>query len=164
MNFCNVCGRKLTSPESIARGVGPVCGGGDHVCTLPFSAGLQRLTDPIDYDIELVRTGDGNVVTNVPWSVIHHSPNGFEWGYMGSGPADLALNILNAFAPPGSDGQPAVKCFEGFSSYTASMLHQEFKNHFLVGLPEKGGTITADDIKEWIDDQQLVYPEQRALL
>lgn len=25
---------------------------------------------------------------------VHHSPTGFEWGYGGSGPADLALSIL----------------------------------------------------------------------
>ena len=26
--------------------------------------------------------------------VVHHSPDGFNWGYGGSGPADLALSIL----------------------------------------------------------------------
>lgn len=26
--------------------------------------------------------------------IVYHSPTGFEWGYAGSGPADLALNIL----------------------------------------------------------------------
>lgn len=29
--------------------------------------------------------------------VLWHSPNGFEYGYMGSGPADLALSILAHF-------------------------------------------------------------------
>ena len=102
---CNICGRTLTDPDSIARGVGPVCGSGDAACTDSFTLGLQRLSAPIDYDIELTRSNDDCRVTNVPWTVIQHSPDGFEWGYEGSGPADLALNILNAFVPSGSDGQ-----------------------------------------------------------
>ena len=34
--------------------------------------------------------------SNVAQSVVKHSPDGFEWGYGGSGPADLAYNILYA--------------------------------------------------------------------
>ena len=33
--------------------------------------------------------------TNVPIKVVHHSPAGIEWGYHGSGPADLALNLAH---------------------------------------------------------------------
>jgi len=31
--------------------------------------------------------------------VVRHSPTGMEWGYNGSGPADLALSIVAALAP-----------------------------------------------------------------
>ena len=36
------------------------------------------------------------VGTNVPWTVVKNSPYGFNFGYGGSGPADFALNILQA--------------------------------------------------------------------
>ena len=65
---------------------------------------------PLDLPIEqrgivLRRTGH-DVLTNVPHLVVHHSPTGYEWGYGGSGPADLALNILdrNRCAPSGRSG------------------------------------------------------------
>ena len=46
------------------------------------------------------RTARGNVVTvngqylNARLDIYAHSPTGFEWGYGGSGPAQLALAIL----------------------------------------------------------------------
>lgn len=91
------------------------------------------------------------VQTNVPWSVVEHSPDGFEWSYAGSGPSDLALNILNAFIPPGSDSQRPVRCFEGEASKTAAALHQCFKEEFLAGLPAEGGTIPGEVIRAWIE-------------
>jgi hypothetical protein len=47
-----------------------------------------------------IRIGDGATVTvnsqplNPRHDLRNHSPNGFEWGYSGSGPAQLALAIL----------------------------------------------------------------------
>lgn len=44
---------------------------------------------------------DGDAVLPLP-HVVYHSPDGFEWGYAGSGPHDLALSILAhhaGFAP-----------------------------------------------------------------
>ena len=37
---------------------------------------------------------DGNMRAPLRHRIVYHSPTGFEWGYAGSGPADLALNIL----------------------------------------------------------------------
>jgi hypothetical protein len=34
---------------------------------------------------------------NIQRRIVRHSPTGFAWGYGGSGPADLALNILSVF-------------------------------------------------------------------
>ena len=51
--------------------------------------------------------------TNVPHLVVHHSPTGYEWGYGGSGPADLALNILEwQLRREGYRGD-TIPCFEG---------------------------------------------------
>ncbi len=37
--------------------------------------------------------------SNLPHTIDWHSPSGFEWGYSGSGPAELALNLLAAADP-----------------------------------------------------------------
>jgi len=42
--------------------------------------------------------------------VIHDSPTGFEWGYGGSGPADLALSILSFVI---GDERQSVGIYEG---------------------------------------------------
>ena len=51
-----------------------------------------------------------------------HSSTGFEWGYSGSGPAQLALAILLDFT-----GDPEV----------ALLWHQEFKEQFIASLPRE---------------------------
>src|SRR6266436_5928682 len=45
-------------------------------------------------------TVDVNNRTRQLRHIPYHSPDGFEWGYGGSGPADLALNILGLFVAP----------------------------------------------------------------
>jgi hypothetical protein len=84
-------------------------------------------------DIILKRI-NGRPATNVPHRLTKHSPTGYEWGYAGSGPADLALNILLMFVDPA----------------TAERLHQEFKQAFIATLPEEGGVIKREDIEHWI--------------
>jgi hypothetical protein len=116
-------------------------------------------------DVKIWREDDGTVKTNIPWSVRHHSPMGFEVGYEGSGPADLALNILNHFVPPGREidwetesliaddadrDDAPEKCWEGTVSRFAWMNHQDFKRVFIATLPKSGGIIRADDINNWI--------------
>lgn len=89
---------------------------------------------------------EGIVKCNVPWTAVWHSPDGFEVGYNGSGPADLALNILQQFLP----GRE-VLCFKGTKcSSAAAMLHQQFKAEFIATMDKDGGTIQAQRIKDWI--------------
>ena len=92
--------------------------------------------------------------TNVPRTIIEHSPDGFEWGYGGSGPADLALNILNMLIPPGSDGQAPVKCHSGECSRRAYELHQDFKSTFIETMPKEGGTIAIADVRAYISEEE----------
>lgn len=70
----------------------------------------------------------------LPQTTVRHSPTGFEWGYGGSGPADLALNILALFMGPN----------EAFT------LHQEFKAEKIATMPLEGGDMTATEICDWI--------------
>lgn len=81
-----------------------------------------------------------------------HSPTGFEMGYVGSGPADLALAILcehlgvedrsvRAFCRP----QGVIE----HAAHRAWMLHQRFKDAF-VATQQHLLTLTSDEIETWI--------------
>jgi len=61
----------------------------------------------------------------------NHSPTGFEWGYGGSGPAQLALAIL---ADHLANDEKAVR------------LHQDFKFKVIASLSRQGWTLTSDQI------------------
>ena len=75
----------------------------------------------------------------------NHSPTGFEWGYCGSGPAQLALAILADHL--GDDEQ-------------AFNLYQRFKWAVIAELPRGGSwTLTSRDIDKAIQairDQETV--------
>jgi len=63
------------------------------------------------------------------------SPNGYEWGYLGSGPAQLALAIL---ADACHDDQVALLWFESF------------KWDVIARLPPEGFTLTEEDVANWM--------------
>jgi hypothetical protein len=65
----------------------------------------------------------------------NHSPSGFEWGYAGSGPAQLALALL---ADCLGDDEEAIG------------RHQEFKAAVVAGLPYGGWVLTERDIHDTI--------------
>lgn len=157
---CRKCKRPLTNLASMAIGYGPVCRASmitGNDTNNNEEARLVTLKQPIEYDIVLRFTNGtaDQYQTNVPWSCIIHSPTGFSWGYSGSGPADLALNILNAFCPPGYDKQIATDCYKGRCSLTAEELHQKFKAEFIAGMPKEGGVIKAAAIREFIKNNPL---------
>jgi len=66
--------------------------------------------------------------------VYNHSPNGFNWGYGGSGPAQLALAVLLEFT----------------SEDKALLLHQDFKWDIIAKLPQDKFGLTID-INKWIE-------------
>lgn len=84
--------------------------------------------------------GEGNapVVTidgeQLEHRIVYHSPDGFEFGYLGSGPADLALNILGLV----------------LSEKEAFRLHQQFKFAILRSIDFHGGELTMTAVIEWI--------------
>ena len=78
----------------------------------------------------------------------NHSPTGFEWGYGGSGPAQLALALL---AHHLGDDDAAV------------VLHQEFKRAVVARFNRRGWTCTSDQIQTEVDAlraQGIVSPSQ----
>lgn len=65
----------------------------------------------------------------------NHSPDGFEWGYEGSGPAQLALAILL----DATDDREI-----------AEDNYQDFKRQFVANFGDEW-EIDEDEIREWLD-------------
>lgn len=78
--------------------------------------------------------------------VWNHSPDGFEWGYGGSGPAQLALALLLDVT--------------GVSTL-AVQLYQDFKREFVATWGEEW-EISDDQIKAWIAQKQAPVEEKLA--
>ncbi len=115
---CNRCNRVLTNPDCIKAGYGKICY--QKVVGTSMSAKNQEPGQPGEsrYEATLFpenivckRDPSGRPLVNVPHRIVRHSPDGFEWGYGGSGPAELALNILALFV----------------GEEKAYPLHQDFK-------------------------------------
>jgi len=80
---------------------------------------------------------------------VRHSPTGFEWGYLGSGCAELARCILldhyrveQADDPWTDDGLP--------------VSYQAFKQDVIARLPRSGSwSLTSGEIRRWVQAQVL---------
>jgi len=68
----------------------------------------------------------------------NHSPDGFEWGYQGSGPAQLALAILVEVM---RDENAALR------------LYQRFKRQIVAKLPKPWWLITEASVQDWVAHQ-----------
>jgi hypothetical protein len=133
---CGKCNRGLKDPTSVLRGYGPICWGKVQADRAREEAGQDQLLPGFDGDVVCRRVG-GRIETNIPRVITRHSPDGFEWGYGGSGPADFALNIMAAFI--------------GADRAQRSSLYQEFKWDFIATMPWEGGVIRKADILAWLD-------------
>jgi hypothetical protein len=110
----------------------------------------STLPEPITDGVFLERFGN-NVSTNVPHLVVHHSPTGFEWGYGGSGPADLALNIVEVILNEIGYIGERVDCWKGDCWADSWKLHQQFKFEFIAPMDRAGGKISYPRMKTWIE-------------
>ena len=85
---------------------------------------------------ELVVTKDGESLSPAPsQKVWNHSPDGFQWGYGGSGPAQLALALLLDVT-----GDPDL----------SANLHQRFKMEYVAGWGEYW-EFSTEGIQAWVD-------------
>src|SRR3990167_7995575 len=89
--------------------------------------------------------------------VVWHSPTGFEWGYHGSGPADLALSILADHF--GERQTPTeARAFDAERCPQAARYHQAFKREIIAELPgptvvvapEFAWTLESTAVDAWI--------------
>lgn len=133
-----------------ARAKGPrckcQCGGHNHgnpkadkTRNHEHGTGPERATLPWNGDVVCQRTGDFGCRFNIPQAIVLHSPTGMEWGYGGSGPADLALNILYWFTE---------------DREFAERHYQDFKWEHIATLPREGGTIPGATVRAWIADRR----------
>lgn len=149
---CGRCGRALKDPESLRIGLGPICrgkaarGSGDLFNDQPVLMDVGTLEE---VGLIVQRMGDGRVAANVPHVVKWHSPSGFEIAYAGSGPAELALNVLHQLLPHRGAGDAAL--IGGvLVSRDAERLHQAFKFDFIATMDKDGGRIPIETINEWL--------------
>jgi hypothetical protein len=74
----------------------------------------------------------------------NHSPSGFEWGYGGSGPAQLALALLA----------------DHFGNNDRALaLYQSFKSAVVAKLPKPGWTLTSADIERALESLAAKSPQ-----
>ena len=76
--------------------------------------------------------------------VVRHSPTGFEWGYGGSGPSDLALSVLTAVA----------------GAETAERYYRALVAEVITRVPRSGGLLRAERARDWIRRQEAAQTEQ----
>lgn len=89
------------------------------------------------------RVTRNGVPLNPRLDLFNHSPDGFSWGYGGSGPAQLALALL---ADATGDDDLAVEA------------HQEFKEERIAPLALKEWWMTAAEIREWARQWRIDNP------
>lgn len=78
-------------------------------------------------------------------SIVNHSPDGFNWGYMGSGPSQAALAILLEMESRGEVDRHFVVT-----------QYQAFRDHYLASLPQFNFAISISDIHEWVKVRRSV--------
>ena len=87
--------------------------------------------------------GDPRLLDPKPSQQLHnHSPAGFEWGYCGSGPAQLALAMLLDFT---GDEEVALNNYQAFKSQFIAPLSQE----------DTRWTITGSDIADFLHQRSI---------
>ena len=69
-------------------------------------------------------TGDTGITRPLEprYDLANHSPDGFEWGYPGSGPAQLALAML----ADATDADTAQRHYQQFKWYLAQLKSEEW--------------------------------------
>lgn len=112
-----------------------------------------------------VRFDVDNVASPLPLctEIANHSPTGFEWGYSGSGPAQLALAILHdhlKWFP--ADIALARKALPSTDESDANALllrlHHKFKAACVTRLEHESWQLTSDDVRTTL--QSLVEKRQ----
>jgi hypothetical protein len=87
----------------------------------------------------IVKVHSGPAERDLPMrlDIRQHSPTGFEWGYGGSGPAQLALALV------------ADACGDHFA---VPSIYQILKRSVVAQLASDGWSLTAIEVQSWVQD------------
>lgn len=159
-HHCIICGRPLKTPESVLRGMGPKCAAkvafSDKADTA--SMGGDFLSIPITQGLVCKRALDGSAMTNIPRLITRHSPTGFNFGYTGSGPADLALNTVEAMLRHmGHNGPKATSWTGGSPAHfeATDKIYQDFKAKVIATIDQHGGGIVSYETMQAVIQELL---------
>ena len=114
---------------------------------------------PVDikeHGVVLKTDANGTQWTNVPQLVVYHSPTGYSWGYGGSGPGDLALNILEWLLTDEGYRGARQACYRGSCFTLAWSLHHNLKWDLIAHCPKEGDVIPLATLKSWLGTYRLV--------
>ena len=107
-----------------------------------------------------VRQDDDARGQKVVFHIPLHSPSGFETGYSGNGPADLALAILADYLQ--ESGRLVLEAAAGRGTSAALAAHQDFKRDFIarfvLGFGEKV-LLRGDWIELWLAHRQVLHKQ-----
>jgi hypothetical protein len=92
--------------------------------------GRRDPTAPVGEEVKV--TVDGEPLSK-RYDLLSASPSGFEYGYGGSGPAQLAIAILA----------------HAYDDEFACEHYQRFKREVVSELPEEGWTLRTSDLDAW---------------
>lgn len=108
---------------------------------IPCSYHGKRSGSPLNDTITVtVKFADGVQRPLSPrFDLANHSPTGFEWGYGGSGPAQLALAIL----------AHALQ-----DDARAKQLYQRFKFARVAGFAKEGWAMTEAEVLAWVAKEE----------
>ncbi|QIB74966.1 hypothetical protein G3I44_12155 [Halogeometricum borinquense] len=109
-----------------------IAGSRDGVATAEQTVYRGRRDPAAPVSEELEVTVDGEPLAK-RYDLLSASPSGFETGYNGSGPAQLAIAILA----------------HAYDDEFAREWYQQFKRDVVATLPESGWTLTKSDLDEW---------------
>lgn len=102
--------------------------------------------------VEFGGKDDYEVMTNVPHLFHHHSPAGFEWGYPGSGPSDLAFVISEWFLRHMNWSGSTTPVHSGDEvSNLAWRLKTEVKRLWISGAPSEGKIIPYLELRNYFE-------------
>lgn len=159
MSYCRKCGRGLKNPESVKKGIGPICEKKEQAdkesrqieLVPPKHHGELTLNDipqavfnktyfgervnrEVNVSVTQFSKAQGTETSYNLRHIAYHSPDGFEFGYGGSGPADLARSIL-------------ADCV---GIKIADSLYHDFKWEFIVRQTKDDFEIKEQDIVDWV--------------
>lgn len=102
---------------------------------------------PLAEENLVVMSKDGELWANLPLYLdeVNHSPTGFEWGYLGSGPAQLAYAILRTYF------ELEVGLSQELAAVKARKEYFKFKEDIVCSRFGRSDEweLTTDDVRIW---------------